>query len=292
MFTQHLRTIALTTLAFLFVAAFTISCTKKKGLTDFGVVTTEQTNSTNLALNLNGRLIKGSMPTQSTGSGGSITIQSAFQILEVGAGSELFFPITTNRDSSICKVYFQVQGADAYWEAPIARDSFGQISLHILIPKILDNSSFPIVFAVVDCNGSVSATATTTISVTDNPIYVQGASGNPRFNLQFSSKEVDFDLHVITPLGGHIYYSTDSADGGTLDVDCICCDFPDENIYWEPGTAPSGKYEYYVDFYSSCGDPSAAYILRVYNNANVVQYHTGTLNSVGQDSPHFIFNVP
>ena len=121
-----------------------------------------------------------------------------------------------------------------------------------------------------------------------------GAPGNPRFNLQFTNPDkVDLDLYVKTPAGTTIYYGRKSANGGTLDVDCLCTNCPNgpnENIYWVPGTAPTGQYEFWVEYYSSCGGSSGAtsdFTLRVVNNNTIVQTYTGTLSSSIRSSTRY-----
>ena len=112
-----------------------------------------------------------------------------------------------------------------------------------------------------------------------------GQDGNPRFNLQFTnSSNVDLDLYVQTPSGKTISYSNRTADLGTLDVDCMCNSCPqgpNENIYWENGTAPSGTYIYWIKYYSTCGGGSAesSYTLRIIRNGTVLETKTGSLSS-------------
>lgn len=112
-----------------------------------------------------------------------------------------------------------------------------------------------------------------------------GEPGNPRFNLQFTNPDnVDLDLYVKTPNGQTIYYANTNADGGSLDVDCLCGDCPqgpNENVFWEDGTAPEGVYEYWVDYFDSCdgGSPSSDFTLRVLKNREVISTRTGTLSS-------------
>lgn len=124
----------------------------------------------------------------------------------------------------------------------------------------------------------------------DQPLV--GQDGNPRFNLQFSNHEnVDLDLYVKTPNGSVISYSNPTADLGTLDVDCLCGDCslgPNENIFWENGTAPSGNFEYWVNYYDNCATSgsSSNFTLRVIRNGVVLVTKTGTLNALG-DSPHW-----
>ena len=117
-----------------------------------------------------------------------------------------------------------------------------------------------------------------------------GNPGNPRFNLQFTNHEnVDLDLYVKTPSGTTIYYGRKTAQGGTLDVDCLCSSCPNgpnENIYWVPGTAPTGAYEFWVEYYGSCSSSGASsdFTLRVVNNNTIVDTYTGTLSNTNRRS--------
>jgi hypothetical protein len=73
-----------------------------------------------------------------------------------------------------------------------------------------------------------------------------------RFSLSWSV-DSDFDLHVMTPRGSHIYWSSTSGDGGTLDVDqCVssCGEGGHvENIVF-PEMAPLGQYQAWVENFS------------------------------------------
>jgi uncharacterized protein YfaP (DUF2135 family) len=88
----------------------------------------------------------------------------------------------------------------------------------------------------------------------------------------------DLDLHVIDPQGEEIYYADpNSFSGGLLDVDCICCTNPSENIYWSNG--PVGVYQFWVHNYSDCtADDCGDYTVYVFDNS-VVQVQTGTVCS-------------
>lgn len=120
-----------------------------------------------------------------------------------------------------------------------------------------------------------------------------GQPGNPRFNLKFTNEEnVDLDLYVETPNGVVLSYNNSEDDGGRLDVDCLCDECPqgpNENIYWEDGTAPTGTYKYWVEYFGSCedGSGSSSYTLRVVKNNNVIATKTGTLNASGDSSDKF-----
>ncbi len=128
----------------------------------------------------------------------------------------------------------------------------------------------------------------------DEPVLV-GMDGNPRFNLQFTNPDnVDLDLYVKTPSGAIIYYSNPEADSGTLDVDCLCADCPqgpNENIYWTSGSAPSGTYEYWVNYYDYCAAEGAqsSFTLRVIQNGVVKVTKTGTMSIVDSDTEHWTF---
>lgn len=119
---------------------------------------------------------------------------------------------------------------------------------------------------------------------------LQGENGNPRFNLQFSNAgNVDLDLYVQTPNGSVIYYGNETAQGGTIDIDCACgnaCD--SENIFFNNG--PAGQYTFWVDYYGDCGSGSTSsnYTIKVMNNNTVVQTKTGTLSS--GESTHWTYN--
>jgi uncharacterized protein YfaP (DUF2135 family) len=127
---------------------------------------------------------------------------------------------------------------------------------------------------------------------TNDPVLV-GQDGNPRFNLIFTNPDnVDLDLYVQTPSGAIIYYGNPEADLGQLDVDCRCASCPDgpnENIFWDDGTAQEGTYEYWVDYYGSCSTAGATsdYTVKVIKNGRVLVTKTGTLND--GSSPHWTF---
>jgi hypothetical protein len=77
-------------------------------------------------------------------------------------------------------------------------------------------------------------------------------NGVLRFSLSWTV-DSDFDLHVMTPRGSHIYWSTTTGDGGTLDVDqCVssCGEGSHvENIVFRED-APLGQYQYWVENFS------------------------------------------
>lgn len=130
----------------------------------------------------------------------------------------------------------------------------------------------------------------------DDQSDLVGAPGNPRFNLVFDNEDnVDLDLYVTDPNGDTIYFANSrSASGGELDVDCqcgICPNGPNENIFWQSGSAPSGTYTYWVDYFGSCSGSSASssFTLRVLRNGEIVETRTGSLSS--GESQQWQFNM-
>ena len=63
----------------------------------------------------------------------------------------------------------------------------------------------------------------------------------------------DLDLHVVCPSGERIHGGNKTSDcGGDLDVDANVraeTRKPVENVFWEEGKAPAGKYQVYVHYY-------------------------------------------
>ncbi len=112
---------------------------------------------------------------------------------------------------------------------------------------------------------------------------LQGAEGNPRFNLTWGGS-TDLDLYVTDPTGETISYQiTSSSSGGQLDVDCLgsCQGGNAENIFWANGS-PSGTYQYYVNYFY--GNDATPFTVSISEDDNVISTVTGSLSEDGQDS--------
>lgn len=112
---------------------------------------------------------------------------------------------------------------------------------------------------------------------------MQGADGDPRFNLTWSGS-TDLDLYVTDPNGDTISYtSTTSPSGGELDVDCTgnCGSVNAENIFWGNG-GPSGSYQVYVNYYS--GSAATPFTLVISDQGLVQATYTGSLSAQNPNS--------
>ncbi|MCU0657678.1 MAG: YfaP family protein [Polyangiaceae bacterium] len=99
----------------------------------------------------------------------------------------------------------------------------------------------------------------------------------------------DLDLHMITPAGEHIYFGSKKATcGGWLDVDMNVrgeTTKPVENIRWQKGSAPPGKYRVYVQNYRF-HDRAAPTPFRVEIEINgAIRHFDGVISSKGETGP-------
>lgn len=112
---------------------------------------------------------------------------------------------------------------------------------------------------------------------------MQGADGDPRFNLTWTGS-TDLDLYVTDPNGDTIsYINTTSASGGALDVDCTgnCAAVNAENIFWGSG-GPSGTYQVYVNYFGGSGP--TPFTLVISDQGQVQATYTGSVNDQNPNS--------
>lgn len=122
-------------------------------------------------------------------------------------------------------------------------------------------------------------------------------TGDIAFRLRWDGG-ADLDLHVVDPEGHHISFMIPASPGskGILDVDCNrspldLCEQPIENVYWPTGQAPTGLYEYWVQWFQHVrlpgkddpGDEDAetevvSFVLEVLHGRRVVERHRGTVS--------------
>ena len=164
---KHLPLITLGLLSMLFL----VSCDPTSDLA-YGIDPTEETDMLNRALRVgNAQLHEGAMPAST----GTLYVNSYPVAVEVSAGVLLFLPYSTNQNNSICKVYFQIEGAASYWEAPVQKDSVsGQPFIAVTIPNFIKEGDWNITFSVDDCKGNISRFVSTQVVI--SPSVGCGAS--------------------------------------------------------------------------------------------------------------------
>ncbi len=88
-----------------------------------------------------------------------------------------------------------------------------------------------------------------------------GGTGEVTITLAWNS-DADLDLHVLCPGGERLYYAQRQACGGRLDVDMNVggrmSREPVENIVWQQGSAPPGRYVVIVNNFNSRSDGDQA----------------------------------
>jgi hypothetical protein len=94
-------------------------------------------------------------------------------------------------------------------------------------------------------------------------------TGDLQFSLFWNSYE-DLDLVVITPSGKAVCFQSKDVEGGVMDVDMNAVGMnatssPVENIFWEKGKVPAGKYTCFVSYYrrAKASDSPENFKLRV-----------------------------
>ena len=109
----------------------------------------------------------------------------------------------------------------------------------------------------------------------------------------------DLDLHVVCPSGERIHGGNKkSACGGELDVDANVraeTRKPVENVFWEEGKAPAGKYQVYVHYYKKhkkrrSKDPTKFQVIA--NAYGDLMEYTGELTFGEEIQLVCTFNVP
>jgi hypothetical protein len=108
-------------------------------------------------------------------------------------------------------------------------------------------------------------------------------SGELQVSLSWDT-DADLDLFVTEPDGTRIFYGSPESDsGGELDLDsnaqCEGAQNQNENIFWPPGSAPTGSYTVEVFQYDPCGtELSSTWVVTVLAGGVPTTY-SGTISA-------------
>ena len=101
----------------------------------------------------------------------------------------------------------------------------------------------------------------------------------------FWNTRTDLDVHCICPDGFHIHFGAKNHGAGSLDVDANVngeTATPVENIRWPNGTAPEGRYQFYVHNYTNRAN-SNPYKLELEVNGKIYTYEGDITKTGGKD---------
>lgn len=145
-------------------------------------------------------------------------------------------------------------------------------------------------------------------------------TGDVSFRLHWQG-EADLDLHVVDPAGDHTgvvvpgyeptaeelaalarRYKAEQAGeemppGGELDVDCNAspdrmCRRPIENIFWAPGTATRGRYQFWAVLFQRLEDDGelVPFTLEVRRGERIVESYRGELGNAARETSRYAYD--
>ena len=125
--------------------------------------------------------------------------------------------------------------------------------------------------------------------LSENIQYVDVGSGALQISLSFN-KNVDLDLHVITPDGVRIYYNNKGDDEWGLDLDsnadCFIDGVNNENIFFPASQLIDGKYEVFVHLFLNCSYSDTNWVVIATHNGSPVVPTFGKNPATGKFSAH------
>jgi hypothetical protein len=126
----------------------------------------------------------------------------------------------------------------------------------------------------------------------------RAGTGDVAFRLIWEGTS-DLDLFVEDPGGACIFFGQrESAAGGVLDVDCNggteqMCERPVENVFWPIGTAPPGRYRFWVHAHSLVpAEAPLGYRLQVLRGTEVFWVQEGAVRGHQELQGPFVYSAP
>ncbi|MGE0352020.1 MAG: YfaP family protein [Gemmatimonadales bacterium] len=218
-------------------------------------------------------LLSGAAPASSGGP--AITVNGI--ATAINGGSML---VNVTSATPFSKVVVAMQFFDGYYE--------------ITLPAAVDSTSLIINFSEEAPKSTVhflfrAASGATWGDEMAQPVNIlRVGSGDVQVSVSWDAP-TDVDLHVIDPDGEEIYFGNlTSASGGTLDLDsnpaCNLDNINNENVVWPTGTAPSGTYTVFLDYWSDCSQPVSNYVVTVLIRGQPAQIFSGSMTTTGQQA--------
>jgi hypothetical protein len=210
--------------------------------------------------------------TVSEGNGPALTIATALSVINGGTAT---VPVTGA--AAFQRLAVEISGVDGFYELFLPAGTT-TAQLFITFAQSLTEETLPLLIAASDGNANYGPKRTVTATVT------KVGAGEVQISVSWDTPS-DVDLHVVTPTGEEIYYSNQTASGGTLDLDsnagCSIDNVNNENVTWPSGTSPSGTYTVRVDYWSSCGATSTNYVVTINIAGRAAQVFQGNFTGGG-----------
>lgn len=126
----------------------------------------------------------------------------------------------------------------------------------------------------------------------------RAGTGDVAFRLTWDGQS-DLDLVVEDPGGACIFYGQRESElGGLLDVDCNAgtermCEHPIENVFWPVGTAPPGRYRFWVHAHALIpAEAPLPFELQLLSGTDVAWRHAGRVVEHEQLFGPFVHDFP
>ena len=196
--------------------------------------------------------VEGSAP--ASGGGPSVTVPAMNQAITGGS-----VQVDLSSGAQFQTVAVEVPNVGGYYLVTVP--SLRSLSkMVVTLGGILPELTFDYRVAVAGADGVFGPWSTVRVDA------IEVAGGDIQVSVVWNTV-ADVDLHVVGPGGEEIYYGNRSgASGGVLDLDAnAACGTVSplfqENIGWQPNTAPSGSYVIRVDYWDACGAAQTDFVV-------------------------------
>lgn len=215
----------------------------------------------------------GAVPAEGSGPVAVVSGSSAF-ILGGGALRNV------SSGTAFTRVIVAIDGVDGYWELNVPSTTSQDLTL--TIAQDVPQENFSVEYGA-GTSAAVGSFDTESVQI------VQVGTGDIQVSVSWDTP-TDVDLHLVEPgaSGEEIYYGNpSSAAGGSLDLDsnagCSIDGTNNENITYPSATPPHGTYTVRLDYWDSCEQTSAKYLVTVRVKGQPVKTFSGTFTGAGDN---------